>query len=228
MKKLIDCINEKLILSKNRDNIDFVDLGLPSGTLWAVANVGAEEPWKYGDYFAWGEVVPRKNFKYKDYKFFKDGSYTKYNETDGKTVLDIVNDAAHKHCISDSCLPTPEQCEELITNVKYKWVEKYKDRRVYGFLFTANNGNELFIPAAGYYGTFGLDEIGEYFIIPTNTLKAQNESSEYFITFTNSNGIQGKSKNKIEKGGLSRYCGCAIRPVKRVKTQPVNPSELKF
>ena len=37
---------------------DWVDLGLPSGTLWATCNVGANSPEEYGDYFAWGETEP--------------------------------------------------------------------------------------------------------------------------------------------------------------------------
>ena len=41
------------------DTHEYVDLGLPSGTLWATCNVGAESPEEYGDYFAWGEVVPK-------------------------------------------------------------------------------------------------------------------------------------------------------------------------
>ena len=37
----------------------YVDLGLPSGTLWATCNVGAVNPTDYGDYFAWGETEPK-------------------------------------------------------------------------------------------------------------------------------------------------------------------------
>ena len=35
----------------------YVYLGLPSGLKWATCNVGAANPWDYGDYFAWGETV---------------------------------------------------------------------------------------------------------------------------------------------------------------------------
>lgn len=37
---------------------EFVDLGLPSGRLWATCNLGAEEPWEYGDYYAWAATEP--------------------------------------------------------------------------------------------------------------------------------------------------------------------------
>jgi hypothetical protein len=33
---------------------DYVDLGLPSGNLWATCNIGAENPEDAGLYFAWG------------------------------------------------------------------------------------------------------------------------------------------------------------------------------
>ena len=49
---------------------EYVDLGLPSGTLWATCNVGATKPEEYGDYFAWGEVRPRRQFFSKKYKWF--------------------------------------------------------------------------------------------------------------------------------------------------------------
>ena len=44
------------------DNHEYVDLGLPSGTLWATCNVGANTPEEYGDYFAWGETAPKNDF----------------------------------------------------------------------------------------------------------------------------------------------------------------------
>ena len=57
-----------------------VDLGLPSGTLWADRNIGADSPEGYGDYFAWGETRPKSTYSWSTYKYCK-GSYntlTKY------------------------------------------------------------------------------------------------------------------------------------------------------
>ena len=59
---------------------EYVDLGLPSGTLWATCNVGASKPEEYGDYFAWGETQPKSNYHWNTYKWCR-GSYdtqTKY------------------------------------------------------------------------------------------------------------------------------------------------------
>lgn len=72
-----NCFADSL-LSSNSDGADgviggheYVDLGLPSGTLWATYNVGATSPYEKGDYFAWGEVEPREDFSWENYKFFE-------------------------------------------------------------------------------------------------------------------------------------------------------------
>ena len=86
---------------------EYVDLGLPSGLLWAKKNIGAETEEDTGLYFQWGDTVGytaeqvgegegKKYFGWDDYKFSVDGSstnFSKYNETDGKTVLDLEDDA---------------------------------------------------------------------------------------------------------------------------------------
>ena len=50
---------------------EYVDLGLPSGTLWATCNVGASSPYETGLYFAWGETEPNEDFSWESYKFFE-------------------------------------------------------------------------------------------------------------------------------------------------------------
>ena len=51
------------------DGHEYVDLGLPSGTLWATCNVGASKPEEYGDYFAWGETKPKDDYSWETYKW---------------------------------------------------------------------------------------------------------------------------------------------------------------
>ena len=41
---------------------EYVDLGLPSGLKWATCNVGANTPEEYGNYYAWGEIVPKTDY----------------------------------------------------------------------------------------------------------------------------------------------------------------------
>ena len=56
-------------VSGNKDGHDYVDLGLPSGRLWATCNVGASKPTEYGDYFAWGEIQPKEDYVWSTYKY---------------------------------------------------------------------------------------------------------------------------------------------------------------
>ena len=85
---------------------EWVDLGLPSGTLWATCNVGASSPEGYGDYFAWGETEPKDYYDWSTYKWcngnevtltkYCTDSFFGYNGfTDGKTELDPEDDAAY-------------------------------------------------------------------------------------------------------------------------------------
>lgn len=148
----------------------YVDLGLPSGTLWAVMNVGANIPTNYGLYFAWGETegyadASTKEFSWDDYKFNPSGdseTFTKYNSTDGKTVLDLEDDAAHVNMGGNWHMPTQVQCEELLNtaNCTSTWVTV---DGVNGRMFTSvKNGNKLFIPAAGSYNDGGIGDVGDF------------------------------------------------------------------
>jgi hypothetical protein len=114
----------------------YVDLGLPSGTLWATCNVGANSPEEYGDYFAWGETQPKTTY-----------SKTTYSFTDNQTVLQSSDDAATANRGLGWCMPTKEQWDELLQNTTNKWTTQ---NGVQGRLFTAKNGQMLFLPAAGY------------------------------------------------------------------------------
>ena len=145
------------------DGYEYVDLGLPSGTLWAKCNVGAETETDYGLYFAWGEiwgytadqVGTDKNFTWADYKFNPTGdgtTFTKYSATDGKTTLDLGDDAAHANMGGKWKMPTITQIEELC-NLQYathEVISNYNDSGVSGMLFTsvANNAT-LFVPFVG-------------------------------------------------------------------------------
>ena len=142
----------------------YVDFGLPSGTKWATMNVGANSETDYGLYFAWGEtqgytasqVGSDIQFSWDDYKYGTSSSnFTEYNSTDGKTTLDLEDDAAHVNWGGQWHIPTKEQCEELF-NTEYvtnQWVNDYQGSGINGRLFTSViNGNTMFVPAAGYCG----------------------------------------------------------------------------
>ena len=80
---------------------EYVDLGLPSGTLWATYNVGATFPYEKGQYFAWGEVEPREDFSWESYKFYlgvandpETGPWIMLEDI-GKDICGTQYDAAH-------------------------------------------------------------------------------------------------------------------------------------
>jgi hypothetical protein len=136
----------------------YVDLGLPSGTLWAPCNVGADMPEGYGDYFAWGETKPKSIYTWTTYKY-ANGIYDKLTKycnksdygnngfTDNLTVLQPADDAATANWGSDWCTPTLGQWKELLENTMNKWTMQ---NGVQGMLLTSKkNGKSLFLPAAG-------------------------------------------------------------------------------
>ena len=81
------------------NGFEYVDLGLPSGLIWAKCNVGAKTEEEPGLYFQWGdtqgytaEQMKDKLFSWIDYKFSIDRSssnFSKYNGTDGLVTLEL-------------------------------------------------------------------------------------------------------------------------------------------
>ena len=157
----VSCNKEKITEIPIIDGVgDWVDLGLPSGLLWATRNVGATSPEDYGDYFAWGETQPNKHFYDGfSYIYMERGDHgfllTKYcNDplfgyngfTDNLTILQPGDDAATANFGGRT--PTKEEWEELMNNTTATWTTQ---NGVNGLLFSAINGNSLFLPAAGYH-----------------------------------------------------------------------------
>lgn len=144
------------ITSGGSADYEFVDLGLPSGTMWATCNVGATKPEEIGLYFASGEIEGytaedvasgNKAFIWNDYKFGTKDNLTKYNKTDGLTTLELEDDAAYQN---DNAyrLPTKTELEELVANTTSTWETL---NGVNGRRFTSKtNGNSIFIPASGF------------------------------------------------------------------------------
>lgn len=136
---------------------EYVDLGLPSGTLWATCNVGANSPEEFGDYFAWGETTPKDIYNSSTYKWCNGylNKLTKYCTSssfgyngfvDGKTELDLEDDAAYVNLGSSWRMPTKSQQDELRLKCTWTWTTR---NGVHGQLVTGTNGNTLFLPAAG-------------------------------------------------------------------------------
>lgn len=98
---------------------DYVDFGLPSGTIWAAKNVGATDLTDTGPCFAWGETDTKSRYTWETYKWGTMGNLSKYNATDGLTVLDLEDDAAHVNMGGAWHMPTSGQVLELRENTNW-------------------------------------------------------------------------------------------------------------
>lgn len=154
---------------------EFVDLGLPSGLLWAKCNLGAVSPEDYGNKYGWAETQSR----YGDELYNNDNIYImsdtsiydselggyvpfiyKYNTwpkcgtVDNKTTLEPSDDAATAALGKGAHIPTYDDFAELINYTEGHWTTQNGE---YGIKFVSSNGNSIFLPAAGtsndYKGT---------------------------------------------------------------------------
>ena len=202
---------------KDTGKHDYVDLGLPSGTLWATCNIGASKPEEYGSYFAWGETVGyfggKTTFNWSTYKWCN-GSYgtqTKYNTSssygtvDNKTELELADDAAYVNWGKQWRMPSHEQFEELI-NSNYTNTTLTYWNGVVGLVITSKkNGNSIFLPAAGYRDGTSLDYAdGLYW---SRTLSTDDPDHAWCLGF-------GRSLFHTSIYDYDRYYGQSVRPVR--------------
>lgn len=132
---------------------NFVNLGLPSGLLWARTNIGASSASEDGDYFAWGETEPKETYSDETYKWGR-GIASKYEFEDGKRTLDPEDDAATVKWGIGFRMPSSFEFEELLEKCNWTWMPNY--HTACGYLVTGPNGNNIFLPAFGYYDENGL------------------------------------------------------------------------
>ena len=139
--------------------VEWVDLGLPSGLLWASCNMGASKPAEYGGYYAWGETGLKAVYDESTYKYCANGdinqltkycSYSDYGYAgyvDTLTLLEPSDDVATVVLGADAYIPTLEDWQELLDNTTATWTSL---DGVEGRRFVGSNGNSIFLPAAGY------------------------------------------------------------------------------
>lgn len=165
---------------------EYVDLGLPSGTLWAKCNVGAATPEGLGDFYAWGEIYPKNNYSRDTYVY-------------GDEQLDSLPadaDVASVFWGGGWRIPTSDEMEELRSCCVWKYVQQNGRN---GFQVTGPNGGSIFLPCGGYkYGTYHYG----------------NNSIAMYIT-TTAGRILYCLSYRLGLAGQSSFVGFEIRPVFR-------------
>ena len=195
---------------------DRVDLGLPSGTLWATCNIDANKPWGSGSYFSWGETESKGIYEWSTYQYCNgsDTSLTKYcNDanygyngfTDSLFVLQPDDDAATVIWGPDWRTPSHEDWQELLDNTTHTYTTSSNGTK--GFLFRGSNGNSIFLPVTdfrpsstypGYYNN------GYYW---SSSLGAESPNNAEVFTFCHSLAF-------YQIDNWSRRYGLVIRPVR--------------
>ena len=184
----------------------------------------------YGEYYAWGELKGNKpEFRWSNYKFGNYSILTKYCNNpkfglngfdDNLTQLLPEDDAAYqnkKFLNFKFHIPTKEQCEELLKYTKNYQVNNYDPNKLVhnpeddggifdlnGRIFEGKNGNQLFIPAAGYSNVNNTNYVGTDGFLWSSSLCLDNPTKVYNLVFF-------LNTINIVKNG--RCCGFSIRPV---------------
>lgn len=210
-KKEIEAIMDEKKIDNNGH--PYVDLCLPSKTLWSTMNVGASKPSEYGLYFQWGDVQgctfdqvgTKKKFSldWSDYKWGVAPNFTKYN-TNGST-LELEDDAAHVNMGGDWHIPTPKQCQELIDNTTSEWTTQ---DGVNGRLFTSkkDSSKSIFIPAAGGAWDGSLNVSGVVGSVWSSVLSAGGVDYGQYLGFFSDGAL-------LDSYGSGRYYGFSVRGV---------------
>ncbi len=187
---------------------DAVELGL--SVKWASVNLGATTPEAFGDYYAWGETETKSNYNFTTYKFGTDVTLSKYNTkssygtVDNKTVLDKGangDDVASKKLGGKWRMPTDAEWTELLTECTWTWTTQ---NGVKGYKVTANNGNSIFLPAAGYRLDTGFVDKGLYCGYWSSSVRTDLPYGAW--------GIFADS-GSFARGWSSRCYGFSVRPV---------------
>ena len=184
---------------------DYVDLGLPSGNLWAKTNVGAENEFDYGYFYAFGETRSKDYYHLENYKWYDQvlNQYTKYSSEYSFALPWLLNedDVATKKWGDMWHTPSHSDYHELLEQCTSKWEEK---NGTWGRSFIGANGNTIFFPASGYTYSYNqyVNELGYY-------LTSNTEVNQDCILFR-------FSATEISDYWLNvKYQGYSVRPVIR-------------
>ena len=222
LTELVDNTNRTSTTNNIYNGHQYVDLGL--SVMWATCNVGADNPYEYGDYFAWGETKSKEFVWWMSYKWCKGGregvnhteafdELTKYctvatkGTVDNKKLLDLSDDAARVNWGGSWRIPTQAEQDELLEKCTWEWTwTTQNSNKVNGYKITSKiNGNSIFLPAAGYRYCNSLFYNGSYGYYWSSSLATWDPSRAYCQGFS-------KSAHKAVNSNFRSY-GLPIRPV---------------
>lgn len=179
-----------------------IDLGLPSGTLWACCNVGASKPEDYGGYYAWGETHTKDIYDWSTYIHCADGTFQTCLDI-GSDIAGTEYDAATANWGAPWRMPSLTQYQELYNNCSSAWTTQ---NGVNGRKFIGSNGGMIFLPAAGSWVGSGVGSegwSGDYW----SSVLGNEQTEAYAFYF-------GSGSDVVGWGSYLRYNGLSARPVR--------------
>ena len=99
-----------------KETMEYVDLGLPSGIMWAKCDLGETSPEKFGDRYSWGETWTKTTTNYYYFTDIVEGQYTKYDSRDKRFFLEKEDDAAYLRLGEGWRYPTWNEMQESVDN----------------------------------------------------------------------------------------------------------------
>lgn len=189
-----------------------IDLGLPSGTIWACCNIGASAPEEVGDFFAWGETSTKEEYNGNTYKWCKNGNVfkmTKYctngdfGNVDNKTSLDVEDDAAYVNWGDQWRMPTEDQLMELMRNTSSEW--ESRNGMTGKKLTSMTNGASIFLPSNMLNRHISQEEV-DYGVYISSTLGSFAFTATCFWAVADEESV----------GERRRELRSSIRPVRKM------------
>lgn len=178
-----------------------VDLGLPSGTIWAGWNLGATSPEQAGYYYAWGELQEKSDYNLDSYKYFD--SFVGYINI-GNDISNSKFDVARQKWGMGWRMPTASEYYELINVCRWEWITY---RGVEGYKVIGPNGNSIFFPTTGIRVGTSLEGKGVFGNYWSSISKDENrESAVRFLIIREDEGY--------ETSAYYVFTGMTIRPVR--------------
>lgn len=187
----LKAVDGRLDPKKEINGHEYVEMG--DGLKWATCNVGASTPEEAGSRFAWGETETKSEFLRDNYKWYKDENYTKYNFDDGKTVLELSDDAANVNWGGSWRTPTNEEFANLLNQDNFEW--KYDDAKK-GFSVTSKisgyEGNSIFFKSKENYWSstrWGGEKNAYILYVGTSMNTQDGECTRVGLTLWRHNGV---------------------------------------